>query len=137
MKLHDSTIKEISIDKIESLRQSIGWRRRRSDEKWKEILTKSSFVYTVWDEEKLIGMGRIVEDGIMCMFYDFVVRKNYQGKGIGKKIMQKLVDEVKDKGYVSIGIFVWEENIDLLFPFYEKFGFEKVDTAMELKKYMI
>ena len=41
MKLKESTTKNLDINKIEELRQSIGWHRRRSDKKWKEILSKS------------------------------------------------------------------------------------------------
>lgn len=136
MKLRESTSKKLDIDKIEELRQSVGWSRKRSDKKWREILSKSSFVYSVWDGKKLVGMGRILEDGIMCMFYDIVVHKDYQGKGIGYKIMKKLVDHVKDKKYTSIGLFAWDKNSKFLFPFYKEFGFKKTKYGMELKKYM-
>ncbi len=136
MKFKESTTKNLNIEKIEELRQSIGWKRKRSDRKWKEILSKSAFVCSVWDKDKLIGMGRIVEDGIMCMFYDIVVHKDYQNKGIGKKIMNKLVAKVKNKGYTSIGLFTWKDNGDFLEGFYKKFGLKKARNAMELKKYM-
>ena len=135
MKLTESTSKNLDINKIESLRQSVGWSRRRTNKKWKEILSKSSFVYSIWDKDKLIGMGRILEDGVMCMFYDIAVHKDYQNKRIGKKIMKRLIDEVKDKNYTSIGIFVWDENSSFLLPFYKRFGFKKT-LGMELKKYM-
>ncbi len=71
----------------------------------------------------------------MCMFYDIGVHPDYQRKGIGTNIMQVLIDEVKDKNYASIGLFAWEYNPQNM-PFYEKFGFKKVGTGMELLKYM-
>ena len=83
----------------------------------------------------LIGFGRILEDGVMCMFYDIGVHPDYQRGGVGKKIMEYLIDKVKDKRYVSIGLFAWEENPANI-PFYENFGFEKVGTGMELVKFM-
>lgn len=135
-KYKELTSKDINIKKIDDLRATVGWHKRRSNEKWKEILSKSSFVYTVWDDDKLIGMGRILEDGIMCMFYDIVVDKNYQGEGIGKLIMENLLNQVKDKEYTSIGLFASDENLDFLIPFYGKFGFELVKGGMECKKYM-
>lgn len=61
MKLKESTSKELDAEQITSLRSSVGWDRVRSEEKWQEILNKSSFVYTVWDHEKLVGMGRLLE----------------------------------------------------------------------------
>ena len=136
MKYRESINKKLNIKKIDELRLSVGWPKRRSDKKWREILLKSSFVYSVWDEKKMIGMGRILEDGIMCMFYDIVVRKDYQDKSIGKMIMKKLIDQVKNKGYTSIGLFASKENIKFLIPFYKKFGFCTVKTSMECKKYM-
>jgi len=81
-------------------------------------------------------MGRILEDSLMCMFYDIVVHKEYQNKGIGKRIIKKLINKVKNKKYTSIGIFASKNNLDFLVPFYKKFGFEKSNEGMELKKHM-
>ena len=129
-----STEKNINPDKIDDLFRSIEW-ETRGQEKWKEILSKSSFVFSIWDEETLIGFGRIVEDGIMCMFYDVCVHKDYQNNGIGTKIMDTLIDQVKDKQYISIGLFVSEDNPRAA-NFYEKFGFKNVNNGMELVRYM-
>lgn len=136
MKYRESTSKKLNVKQIDYLRASVGWPKRRSDKKWREVLSKSSFVYSVWDKDKMIGMGRILEDGIMCMFYDIVVHKDYQGKGVGKMIMKKLIDQVKNKGYTSIGLFASKENIKFLLPFYKKFGFKLIKRGMECKKYM-
>ncbi|MCK9445293.1 GNAT family N-acetyltransferase [bacterium] len=124
----DSTTKNIDINQIRSIRKSIGW-QPRSEKKWKEILFKSSFVYSVYDEKKLIGMGRLVEDGIMCMFYDIVVHKKYQGKGIGKLIVSKLIEQTKGKKYCSVSLFTEKDKI----KFYEKLGFKIDNFGMELK----
>ena len=91
-------------------------------------------MYTAWDGHKLVGTGRIMEDGIICMFYDIGVHPDYQRRGIGAKILQKLIDRVKDKKYASIGLFAWEENSANV-PFYKKFGFVKT-SGMELTKFM-
>jgi hypothetical protein len=63
MKYKESINKNLDIDRINELRLSVGWPKNRSDKKWKEVLSKSSFVYGVWDGKKLVGMGRILEDG--------------------------------------------------------------------------
>jgi hypothetical protein len=42
---------------------------------------------------------------------------------------------VKNKGYASIGIFVWEKNPANI-PFYKKEGFVLKKTGMELEQYM-
>lgn len=48
----------------------------------------------------------------------------------------RLIGKVKNKGYVSIGLFAWEKNPKNI-PFYNKFGFKKASTGMELEKHMI
>ena len=134
MKFKESTRKNLNIKQIESLRDSVGWHRHRGEKKWNEILSKSFFVYSIWDGDKMIGMGRILEDGVMCMFYDIVVHRDYQGKGVGKMIMNNLINKVKDKNYTSIGLFATPENKEFLIPFYKKYGFELSETGMEIRK---
>jgi len=125
----ESVSKDISINQIRLLRKSIGW-QPRGEKKWKEILSKTSFVYSVWDEKRLIGMGRLVEDGTMAMLYDIVVHGNYQNQGIGRMIVNKLVNQVKGKGYCSIALFTDRDKV----KFYKKFGFEISVVAMELNE---
>jgi GNAT superfamily N-acetyltransferase len=132
MKYRKSTSKDIKAEKIDALQESIGW-QKRGDIKWKECLAKSFFVYSVWDQDKLIGLGRILEDGTMCIFYDIMVHKDYQGQGIGKMIVGGLVDEIKNKDYHSINLFMDNESLK---TFYGKFGFKPLKTGMECKQYM-
>ncbi len=128
-----SDSKEIPTEKLNALFQTIGWKRDGS--KWPKVLEKSTYVLCAYDGDTLVGFGRILEDGVMCMFYDVGVHPDYRGKGIGTSIIEKLIDKVKDKGYASIGLFAWKENPDNI-SFYEKFGFEKASGGMELKRYM-
>lgn len=123
----------LSFDEIGCLTESVGWGKyfHQSEEKWNRVLTVSSYVAYIRHEEKLIAFGRILEDGIMCMFYDICVHPDYQGQGIGSLIMNHLIDKIKDTKYVTIGLFCWEGNKTVP-EFYNKFGFEKV-TAMELR----
>lgn len=134
MQLIESTTKDINWEQINTLRCSVGWCTKRSEAKWREILNKSSFVYSVSDQGKLVGMGRIVEDGVTCMFYDIIVHKDYQGMGIGKMIMNNLLVFTEDKQFSSISLFADPDNKEFLIPFYNKFGFELFATGMRLKK---
>ncbi len=132
MNLRESTTKDLNIKQINDLRNSVAWCTKRGEEKWREILNKSSFVYSVFDNDKLVGMGRIVEDGMFCMIYDVIVHKDYQNKGIGKMIMNNLLNFTKDKGYSSISLFVREDNAEFLIPFYNKLGFKLSKTGMRI-----
>ncbi|MBR9698948.1 GNAT family N-acetyltransferase [Candidatus Woesearchaeota archaeon] len=125
---------DVDSTQLDPLWELIGWKPRGS-QKWKEILSKSSYFVTAWDGDILIGCGRILEDGIMCMFYDIAVLPDHQGKGIGSAIMKKLIGNIKGKDYASIGLWKWEEN-DMNQSFYEKFGFVQSTSGMELIKHM-
>jgi GNAT superfamily N-acetyltransferase len=125
--------REVDVVKIQDLTQAVGW-GRRGDDKWREILSKSAVVCSLWHGERLVGFGRIVEDGVMSMMYDIAVHPDLQRQGLGSKIMQALIDQVKDKGYVSIGLFAWDKNPGNI-PFYEKFEFV-ASHGMELARYM-
>ena len=129
------TTKNIDPEKLGTLWTAIGW-KLRDRKKWIEVLSKSSFVCSVWNKNNLVGFGRILEDGIMCMFYDIAVHPDFQGKHkIGPTIMKILISQVKNKKYASIGLFSWEPNEKNNLKFYERFGF-KIVKGMELIKYM-
>ena len=128
------TRKDLDINQLDDLWTAIGW-ASRGKKKWKEVLSKSSFVCSVWDKKNMIGFGRILEDGMMCMFYDIGVHPEFRERGIGTKLVKILINQVKDKGYASIGLFAWEQNPNNIL-FYKKFGFKQVPTGMELVKHM-
>jgi ribosomal protein S18 acetylase RimI-like enzyme len=128
------TTKDISANKLNNLFASIGW-KSRSEEKWLKVLRVSSIIVSAWKGDELVGLGRIMEDGVMCMFYDIGVHPNHQKQGIGTRLMELLANYVKDREYTSIGLFVWDENPSVA-AFYQKFGFEQVNSGMELVKYM-
>lgn len=73
---------DVNTEQLDALWQDIGW-KPRGNEKWKEVLSKSYFMYTAWEGDRLIGTGRIMEDGMMCMFYDLGVHPEYRRQGIG------------------------------------------------------
>lgn len=47
---------------------------------------------------KIIGMGRIIGDGVcFCQIVDISILPEYQGRGLGKLIMKNLSDFINDK----------------------------------------
>ncbi len=53
------------------------------------------------------------------------IRKEYWGKGIAKKLMQKLIDDVKNLGGEKIKLTVFSDN-NRAIKLYKSYGFEKV-----------
>lgn len=73
---------------------------------------------------KVVGMGRLVGDGIMYWYIqDVVVMPEYQGEGIGKAIVEKLVHYAETNSLpgtkATIGLMAAKNKE----PFYEKLGF--------------
>lgn len=84
----------------------------------------------VFDGNKAIGMGRLVGDGILYYYVqDVVVRKDYQGQGIGTQILKQLLAYVKSNlsegEDCSVGLIAAQGKE----PFYERFGFTSLPDA--------
>jgi GNAT superfamily N-acetyltransferase len=79
-----------------------------------------------YHDGKLIGAGRGISDGALrAAIYDMVVLPEYQGKGIGTMIMNKLLE----KANAEIIILFANPGKE---PFYARFGFRKMKTAMAI-----
>jgi len=124
---------DLSHNEVNALVEKVGWGKLyySTEEKWQRVLNASTHVAYAKMQDELIAFGRILEDGIMCMFYDICVHPHYQKQGIGTALMQHLINKIKDHPYVVIGLFTWEGN-QTVHEFYEKFNFEK-SYAMQLK----
>ena len=85
----------------------------------------------VFDEDKLIGMGRALCDGeYQAAVYDMVVLPEYQRKGIGKEIIERLCEQLPVENIILYAVPGRE-------GFYKKCGFKMMRTAMaKLNQFM-
>ena len=80
---------------------------------------------------KVVGMGRLVGDGAMYWYLqEIVVLPEYQGKGIGKSIVNRLIEYIKSTAIPGTIIDVGLTAVKGKEPFYEKFGFSIRSTGM-------
>ena len=119
------TIKENNknVNEFNMLYDLVGWGS------YDESITEKSLANTfysvsIYDDEKIIGSGRILGDEL-CFLYiqDIMVKPDYQGKKIGTLIMNKLLEKVNDirKENSSVRVYVGASKDRE--KFYEKFGF--------------
>lgn len=93
------------------------------------------FKVSVWDGDLIVAMARMNGDmGLNYYIKDVVVRPEYQGKGIGKMLINELKRFINDNGVKGTDIFVELCAVPDMIPFYEKFGFE-ANEAQRLKIY--
>lgn len=88
---------------------------------------QSSFLTcVVLDQGKPVAAGRAISDGEYYInIYDVVVLPEYQGTGLGKKVVQSLLDRSKDR-FVLLTTTMGKED------FNRTFGFRKHKTAMAI-----
>ncbi len=101
---------------------------KKSDD-LRTVFSNSMYKCFVYSEEILVGAGRALADGIDCSYIcDVAIHPDFQKQGIGKEIVNKLVEY--SEGYSKIILFA---NVGKE-PFYAKLGFDKMNTAMAIFK---
>lgn len=89
--------------------------------------SNSRFICVVFDNGVLIGAGRALADGIDCSYIcDVAVHPQYQGLGIGKEIVLRLVE--RSHGHRKIILYAAPGKD----AFYQKLGFRRMLTAMAI-----
>jgi ribosomal protein S18 acetylase RimI-like enzyme len=95
----------------------------------KIAFTNSMFKCFVYEEGKLVGVGRALADGVDCSYVcDVALLPSHQGLGLGKQIVSDLVN--LSSGHKKIILY----SVPGREPFYKKFGFKRMSTAMALFK---
>ncbi len=103
---------------------SVEWSSGHFPDKLVVAMKNFECVFTAWDNDKLVGLVAAMDDGIMTAYVHYLlIRPEYQGKGIGRKLMKKITDYYTD--YLRIVVVAYNDEIE----FYEHCGFEKADDA--------
>ncbi len=109
----------------------------------KLISDKNTPIITAFDEEtqRVVGyamcvMKKIENNTSLCdmktlYLDDLCIDENLRGKGIGKKVFDKVVEFARNEGCYNITLNVWEGN-DSAKKFYEKCGFKPQKTTLEM-----
>ena len=114
----------ITADEFLEMIKSVGW-KIYSNEQVKKALKNTMYMVKITENDKIIGMGRVVGDySIVCVLTDICVKPKYQGKGIGLRIVNEL------KKLIEMGVKKGEKMQIELTPtagneeFYKKAGFK-------------
>lgn len=92
----------------------------------RKAFENSHCVVFAFDGEQLIGFGRAISDGAYeAAVYDIAVAPEYQGVGVGKSIMESIIQRLPQ---CNIILFA-SPGKEL---FYKKLNFRKMKTGMAL-----
>jgi len=104
-----------------SLYHDAWWSSDRTNEDVEIILSKSSFyIGIVTDTNQLIAFSRVLTDYFQFSYiYDVIVQKMYRGHGLGKKLIETIINHPDIKDIKNIELVCRKE----MMPFYSQFGF--------------
>jgi len=87
---------------------------------------KNSFCFGLFTKnDKQIGFGRIVTDYVFFgYFMDVIIDPKYQGKGLGKTLVEVMMNDEIVKGLQTIALKTKDAH-----GLYEKYGFKKVGDS--------
>lgn len=93
----------------------------------KTAFTNSMFKCFVYEDGKLVGVGRALADGVDCSYIcDVALLPSHQGIGLGKQIVAKLLEFSKGHKKIILYAVPGKES------FYKKLGFRRMSTAMAI-----
>ena len=101
-----------------------------------EINSQNGHIYVAQKEDgEIIGAGTLLieqkfirKGGKVGHVEDVATRAGYEGRGVGKAIMNKLIEEARRYGCYKVILDCSDKNI----PFYEKAGFHLHENCMRL-----
>lgn len=120
-------------NEYKELRASAGW-SPLSDSQIANIINNSNFKIAAYINDQIAGMARCITDnGYLYLLCDIIISPNYQGMGIGKKMLLKFIDEIKNSignSYAKLYIMSLKGKEG----FYKSLGFnEEIATGLAIE----
>ncbi len=98
---------------------SVNWSSGNYPEKLEAAMRGFGSVFSAWDGETLVGLVAVMDDGVMTAYVHYMlVRPEYQGKGVGAALMEKV--RAHYAGYLRVVLIAYDAEAG----FYERCGFE-------------
>lgn len=112
---------------IKKLYENAGWINYTNDlPKLIKAIEASLTVISAWDNEKLVGLIRVIGDGITVIYIqDILVLDTYKRKGIGSKLLMCILEKYEN---VRQKILLTEDSEETR-CFYEANGFISCDKG--------
>lgn len=112
--------KDLPCEQLQELFMSAGWSDGTNTEYINLPFINSTMVVSAWDEEKLVGVVRVLSDQIIrSIIYDLVVLPQYHNQGIGKELIKQCIDHFPNSEWLI-------ETTKDISGYYQKIGFEVI-----------
>lgn len=121
--------KKFTKEQIQQLFLAVNWVSGKYPERLYKALMNSSTVLTVWDDEKLVGLTRVLDDTEMLAQIHYVlVHPDCQGKGIAGSMIERIKEKYRNFLYIE-GMPEDKANV----PFYVKHGFSVMENGAAIQ----
>ncbi len=118
----------LSVESLRSLMKQTYWAEEITDETILKSI-ENSICYGIYQADKLIGFGRVVTDyATVYWICDIIIDTNYRGNGLGKKLMECIMETKEIEGLK--GILATKDAHGL----YEQYGFVREPEKFMIKK---
>jgi GNAT superfamily N-acetyltransferase len=119
----------VPTSEVKALWDKIAFSRGRDPETIQLAVEETDLLVQAWDGSRLVGTARVITDGAYyATIWDVIVDPEYQGRGIGRALMQRAVEPFLGRGFSFIALFAAEGKES----FYEDLGFRPRARAMNL-----
>jgi N-acetylglutamate synthase-like GNAT family acetyltransferase len=102
--------------------ETTGWNQayRATPDTLYEAISSSWYVLSAYDNDDLVGFGRVISDGVLyALICDLIVKPSYQRQGIGSTLLNRLIARCRTQQIRVIWLFSAKGKSS----FYKNFGF--------------
>lgn len=132
-KIKISKYNDLDFDKISNLYLDAEWTNYTYDlDKLDKSLKNSLLILTACIDNEIVGLIRVIGDSFSIIYIqDIIVLKKYKRKGIGKKLLNEVLNIYSDVRQIVL----LTDNTPETTLFYEKCGLTKTDD-LNLKSFI-
>lgn len=121
--------KSFSMKDVQNLFLSVNWISGKYPERLHKALLNSSTVFSAWENDRLVGLIRVLDDSEILAFIHYVlVDPEYQGLGIAGNLVEMVKEKYKSYMYIEL---MPEERKNA--SFYQKHGFKIMNDGVAMQ----
>ena len=106
------------------LHRNAFWAKDRTINDLRKCLAKSDVIISIWSNNKPVGFGRALSDGVYRgVLWDIVIDQNHQGRGYGKMIVKNILESKQIKHTKKVYLMTTNKKI-----FYSQVDFKEVSS---------
>ncbi|GKA55406.1 serotonin N-acetyltransferase 2, chloroplastic [Tanacetum coccineum] len=115
------TTEDLNLDHLNSVFVAVGFPKRDTDKIKVALEHTDSLIWIEYETTKRpVAFARATGDGVFnAIIWDVVVDPTFQGVGLGKAVIERVVDELLDKGITNIALY----SEPRVLGFYRPLGF--------------